>query len=175
MDNHSWCRIACLHCLPLACPLFCLRCLLLTVLAGFPVRPVTWPCPARPSSLARGFDHHPARPPRAGFLSLDRMGLTVGRLAPDRQALPVVLSACPARSGRPVPVAHAVLGVGMLADGEGLPVVLALFEVPACPWLRSPSSQTAKGRTPFAWSHSLSLKRPPVHVRIKPMAHTRTG
>ncbi|MEI7870101.1 MAG: hypothetical protein WCI11_19635 [Candidatus Methylumidiphilus sp.] len=91
------------------------------------------------------------------------MGLAAGRPAPDRQALPVVLSAiglpcpwccrqsaCPARSGRPVPVAHAVLGVGMLADGEGLPVVLALFEVPACPWLRSPSSQTAKGRTPLA-------------------------
>ncbi|MCX7109538.1 MAG: hypothetical protein NTX45_05285 [Proteobacteria bacterium] len=50
-----------------------------------------WPCPW--FRLARGIDYHPARKPRARLLSPVAWALTVGRLAPDRQALPMVLSA----------------------------------------------------------------------------------
>ncbi|MCX7108991.1 MAG: hypothetical protein NTX45_02450 [Proteobacteria bacterium] len=68
-----------------------------------------------------------------------------GRLTPERQALPVVLAL-------PGAVDRGQEGKSLSRCGRsaiGLPVV-ALPMVPACAWLRSPSSQTAKGRTPFA-------------------------
>jgi len=47
----------------------------------------------RGSGLARGFDHRPTRPPKGKVPLASPVALTVGRLSPDRGALPVVLTA----------------------------------------------------------------------------------
>ena len=108
--------------------------------------PWCWPCLR--FRLARGFDHCQARPPRAGLLSPVAWALVdvKARARPSSPARGAIGNrlALPDREGPCRSLMLCLVSVCMLADGEGLPVVLALFEVPACPWLRSPSSQPAR-------------------------------
>ncbi|MCX7111449.1 MAG: hypothetical protein NTX45_15245 [Proteobacteria bacterium] len=67
--------------------------------------------------------------------------------------LAVVLEVCSALAlpGFPaLPMVPALPGAVDRGQEVKSQPVRSLGMVPACPWLRSPSSQTAKGRTPFA-------------------------